>query len=174
MPQYAVISCGKDNSYGHPDDNLLSRLRDADVITYRTDMQGDIICTSDGKTVSFTTARNADAQTNPTIQTETTGQPAAELETAPVVRQEEEPAPEPEPPQEQKEAPKEEPAAKVTYIGNANSHKFHKPTCRTLPTEHNRVRFDSRLTTNGGCFPKSCTISGQRKPKENHCRVYRI
>ena len=66
MPKYAVISCGKDNSYGHPHDNLLSRLRDADVTIYRTDMQGTITCTSNGKTVSFTTERNATVQTNPT------------------------------------------------------------------------------------------------------------
>ncbi len=61
MPQYAVISVGKGNSYGHPTEETLSRLRDADVKVFRTDMQGDIICTSDGKTVSFSVARNASA-----------------------------------------------------------------------------------------------------------------
>lgn len=53
MPQYAVISVGKDNSYGHPHDEVLSRLRDADVTVLRTDERGDIICESDGKTVTF-------------------------------------------------------------------------------------------------------------------------
>ncbi|MDR0292817.1 MAG: MBL fold metallo-hydrolase [Oscillospiraceae bacterium] len=66
MPRYAVISCGKDNSYGHPHENTLSRLRDADVTLYRTDMQGTIVCVTDGRTVSFTVERNADAETNPT------------------------------------------------------------------------------------------------------------
>jgi competence protein ComEC len=66
-PQYAVISCGSGNSYGHPHDDTLSRLRDADVTVYRTDMQGDIICYSDGQTVTFTTRRNAEVQTNPTV-----------------------------------------------------------------------------------------------------------
>jgi len=66
MPTYAVISCGRNNQYGHPDDNLLSRLRDADVTVYRTDMQGTITCVSDGVTVSISTERNSDAQTNPT------------------------------------------------------------------------------------------------------------
>ena len=56
MPQYAVISVG-DNSYGHPTEDTLSRLRDADVKVYRTDMQGDIIATSDGKTVTITTKK---------------------------------------------------------------------------------------------------------------------
>ncbi|MCL1807799.1 MAG: MBL fold metallo-hydrolase [Oscillospiraceae bacterium] len=66
MPQFAVISCGKGNSYGHPHDDLLSRLRDADVTVYRTDLQGDVICVSDGQTVSIQTERNASTQTNPT------------------------------------------------------------------------------------------------------------
>ena len=66
MPGFAVISCGENNSYGHPDENTLSRLRDADVAVYRTDMQGTIICTSDGNTVSIITERNQNALTNPT------------------------------------------------------------------------------------------------------------
>ena len=66
MPQYAVISCGSNNPYGHPDENTMSRLRDADVVVYRTDIQGTITCTSDGDTVSFITERNAESQTNPT------------------------------------------------------------------------------------------------------------
>ncbi len=61
MPQYAVISVGNGNSYGHPTEETLSRLRDADVKVFRTDMQGDIFCTSDGKSVSFTVTRNASA-----------------------------------------------------------------------------------------------------------------
>lgn len=66
MPQYAVISVGKDNSYGHPTENTLSRLRDADVKVYRTDLQGTIICNSDGRNVTFSPERNEFVQTNPT------------------------------------------------------------------------------------------------------------
>ena len=53
MPEYAVISVGKDNEYGHPADNTLSRLQDADVQVLRTDQHGTIICTSNGKDVAF-------------------------------------------------------------------------------------------------------------------------
>ena len=59
MPEYAVICVGTGNTYGHPTENTLSRLRDADVTTFRTDKQGDILCVSDGKTVTFTPSRNA-------------------------------------------------------------------------------------------------------------------
>lgn len=71
-PTYGVISVGKDNQYDHPNEDVLSRLRDADVTLYRTDMQGDIICISDGKNVTFTTVKNSDVQTNPTEDEKTT------------------------------------------------------------------------------------------------------
>lgn len=51
MPQYAVISVGKKNSYGHPSETVLSRLQDADATILRTDELGDIVLTSDGETV---------------------------------------------------------------------------------------------------------------------------
>lgn len=66
MPEYAVISVGKGNSYGHPTEAVLSRLRDADVKVYRTDLQGDIIMSSDGENITVTTAKNEDIQTNET------------------------------------------------------------------------------------------------------------
>lgn len=66
MPEYAVISVGKDNKYGHPSDTVLSRLRDADVEVYRTDMQGTIVAESDGNAVTFHTEKAAATSTNPT------------------------------------------------------------------------------------------------------------
>ncbi|NCB62784.1 MAG: MBL fold metallo-hydrolase [Clostridia bacterium] len=65
-PRYAVISVGEDNSYGHPSEDVLSRLRDADTELYRTDLQGTVVAVSDGKSVTFTTERNQDVRTNPT------------------------------------------------------------------------------------------------------------
>ena len=62
-PQYAVISVGAGNSYGHPTEAVLSRLRDAGVTTFRTDMQGEITAVSDGQTINFSTTKNATAET---------------------------------------------------------------------------------------------------------------
>ena len=39
-PQYAVISLGKNNSYGHPDKSVVKRFEDAKCNVYRTDKNG--------------------------------------------------------------------------------------------------------------------------------------
>lgn len=56
LPKYAVISVGTGNSYGHPSDDVLSRLFDEGAAVYRTDQLGSIVAVSDGVSVSFTTA----------------------------------------------------------------------------------------------------------------------
>ncbi len=66
LPEYGIISVGEGNSYGHPTEDTLSRLRDADVKVYRTDMQGTVVCISDGTHIAFRVEKNEDAVTNPT------------------------------------------------------------------------------------------------------------
>lgn len=51
-PTYAVISCGKNNIYGHPAYATLASLEEEDIQTYRTDLQGTIVITSDGRNIS--------------------------------------------------------------------------------------------------------------------------
>ena len=48
-PEVAVISCGKDNSFGHPKREVLDRLDAVDCDFYRTDQRGDIRVETDGK-----------------------------------------------------------------------------------------------------------------------------
>ncbi|TSC67015.1 MAG: hypothetical protein CEO19_398 [Parcubacteria group bacterium Gr01-1014_73] len=48
-PEYAVISSGKGNSYGHPHQETLDTLSRFGVKTFRTDQLGTIIFTSDGQ-----------------------------------------------------------------------------------------------------------------------------
>lgn len=113
MPKYAVISVG-DNNYGHPTEDTLSRLRDADVKVYRTDMQGDIIAISDGKNVTITTKKNENAQTNPTENEKSTSAQSAENAANQEI---------------------------CEYIGNANTKKFHYPDCGAVSQmkEKNKV-----------------------------------
>lgn len=47
MPSYAVISVGRNNRYGHPGENTLSRFRDLECETYRTDVSGTILLNID-------------------------------------------------------------------------------------------------------------------------------
>lgn len=104
MPKYTIISVGK-NSYGHPTEEVLSRLRDAGTKVYRTDMQGDIIVTSNGKSVNIMTQKNADIQTNPTIITEKNTENSNSSSDNNTV---------------------------CTYIGNTKSRKFHYIFCDSV------------------------------------------
>lgn len=52
-PAYAVISCGTDNSYGHPKPQTVARLEEVNVQIFRTDLQGSIIAYSDGKNITW-------------------------------------------------------------------------------------------------------------------------
>lgn len=57
MPQYAVISVEKENSYGFPDEVVLSRLADMQSVIYRTDLCGEIVFETDGSTLTVSTEK---------------------------------------------------------------------------------------------------------------------
>lgn len=51
-PDYAVISCGRDNIYGHPHKETLKRLDMISAEIFRTDRSGAVIC-EDGKMTGY-------------------------------------------------------------------------------------------------------------------------
>lgn len=51
-PEVAVIQVGTDNKYGHPTQETINKLNNSGVKIYRTDLQGDIIITSNGQSYS--------------------------------------------------------------------------------------------------------------------------
>ena len=55
-PDYAVISCGKDNSYGHPHQETMDKLNAADISIFRTDEQGTVVAVSDGSSITWSSA----------------------------------------------------------------------------------------------------------------------
>ena len=59
-PQYAVISCGVDNDYGHPDAVTLEKLEAAGTEVFRTDLQGTILASTDGSGVTMTALGKAE------------------------------------------------------------------------------------------------------------------
>lgn len=64
-PKYAVISVGKDNSYGHPTQTTLDKLKNADVNVYRTDISGTIVAICDGSNITFNTQPESNSGSNP-------------------------------------------------------------------------------------------------------------
>ena len=52
-PDYAVISVGSPNDYGHPNEETLNLLELLDVKVYRTDYHGDIVFFSDGNNIEI-------------------------------------------------------------------------------------------------------------------------
>lgn len=128
-PEYAIISVGKNNSYGHPTEQTLSRLQDAEVTLYRTDLQGHIICTSNGETLTFTTERNTHADTFNTS-------PSIANSTTPTAHQAEATA--------SATAPSSTP--KTSYVLNTNTKKFHYPHCSSVKQMADKNRQDVTLT----------------------------
>lgn len=57
QPQYAVISVGKGNDYGHPAQSTLDKLNAAGVKVFRTDELGTITATSDGEAITMDKAK---------------------------------------------------------------------------------------------------------------------
>ncbi len=55
--KYAVISCGRNNDYGHPHKEVTSRFKKLGIKYYRTDYDGDIVLGSDGKSITVKTEK---------------------------------------------------------------------------------------------------------------------
>lgn len=114
MPMYAVISVGKGNSYDHPTDNTLSRLRDADVTVFRTDLHGDIVFTSDGETVTVSTDKSALEEDVMTPGGSTIGTPSDVTHGS------------------KTEQRKDTQPSETDYVVNINTGKFHYPPCSSV------------------------------------------
>ncbi len=107
-PEYVIISCGADNTYGHPAEETLTRLMDVGCKLYRTDKQGTIdgICTEEGiffaKTDTDDWSAGADSNTgfDSQIQTENIEESVSNPD-----------------------------GEDITYVCNKSSRKFHRPDC---------------------------------------------
>ena len=140
-PSYAVISCGEDNSYGHPHAATLNTLRMNGVKVYRTDEEGTIIATSDGKKITFNVPESETWQAGEQTQNSSTSNTAQSQEvpkesnnSATVVQ----------------DTPKEEANASVpagiTYVLNKNTKKFHLPSCSSVDTIKPKNRQDTTMS----------------------------
>lgn len=162
-PKYALLSCGKDNGYGHPAERVLDSLKKLNCELYRTDVQGEIIFTSDGKKISFNTAPTTDwsagkipdpAEPEKTVDPEAVQQeekieeiiiPAA----AGVMEEDAE--------EVQKSPPEKE---AVTYVCNTNTHKFHYTWCNSVKSMKDKNKW---VTTD----PRDSLIANGYEPCKN-------
>ncbi len=54
-PEFAIVSCKKDNTYGHPNKEVMKKLKEAGIKIYSTAEDGTIIAMTDGKNIEWTT-----------------------------------------------------------------------------------------------------------------------
>jgi len=53
VPEFAVISAGTNNQYGHPHADTMDKLNAMEISVYRNDIQGTIIAHSDGSVITW-------------------------------------------------------------------------------------------------------------------------
>ena len=124
QPEYAFLSCGKGNSYGHPKEDVLERLSAHNVKLYRTDKQGTVVAVSDGSTVTCSTAPTEDWAPGETEYLTVTA--AGEQSDAAV-------------------GSRSMPAADagISYVLNTRSMKFHYPNCSSVQKMKAKNRQDT-------------------------------
>lgn len=112
-PSYAVVSCGRDNDYGHPHEETKEILAARQIQLYRTDELGNIFCYSDGKTLNWESEYDFAGENGA----------AAEENSAP----EETAAPE---------------SSRQDYVLNTNTKKIHLPDCESVGKMKKKNRRD--------------------------------
>ncbi|MCR5420414.1 MAG: MBL fold metallo-hydrolase [Lachnospiraceae bacterium] len=116
-PEYAVISCGLNNSYGHPRHEVLDDLKNRGSKVFRTDEQGTIVAFSDGDSISFSTVPSESWLAGDSNEVERAVEETVISSTKGSQNDQSEP-----------------PEAEVTYVYNKNksSKKFHYPDCPSV------------------------------------------
>lgn len=108
-PEYAVISVGKDNDYGLPDEENLEKLSKNKIKYFRTDELGTIVASSDGSTIKWKYSAEKDNKTGNSKDVKSSQSEKTTSESA-----------------------AEAPAKGQDYIININTGKFHKPGCSSV------------------------------------------
>lgn len=140
-PKYAVISCGMGNKYGHPTDEVLERLNSRNIEVFRTDLQGTIVFTSDGTTISVDKQPTVYQASAPTTATSATTTPTTVQTTTAAVQ-----------------------SIGTQYILNTNTKKIHYPSCsavRQMKEQNKAYTEDFNGAVASGYVPcKKCNPTG--------------
>lgn len=136
VPEFAVISCGTDNQYGHPDKDTMDKLQSMDIQVYRTDKQGTVIATSTGTEISWNQEPSNDY--SPGDSNDTGTQPLT-VEEQPVA----DPTPEPELTEEP------ESVGGSVWISETGSKYHNKPDCGRMNPDKARQVTESEAQNMG-------------------------
>ena len=151
-PAYAVISCGEDNSYGHPHAEVLNRFRSMGIKVFRTDEQGSVVAVSDGASVTWNCAPSETWQAgepkgssaSSAGQNNSSGQGGSAAAGADTGSQ------------STNTAPAGDAGGSGRYIGNVNNGKLHLSSCGHLPNPENRAYFDTREAAVAAGYDDPC------------------
>ena len=124
-PEYVVISCGKDNSYGHPTAETMNRIESRGISIFRTDLQGTILASIDSNEITWNIEPSTDYSSGDLI--------SSESETVPIDANE----------NSADEQTNDEESSGTSYVLNTNTKKFHYPSCSSVNSmkDHNRSDF---------------------------------
>lgn len=129
-PTYCVISCGEGNSYGHPRAGVLNQLRAMGVKVFRTDEQGTIVATSDGSTITWNASPSESWQAGePTGSVEKSKDSKSTLDQQSGASDSKDSTDQLEQKRNSQDANE---VSQGDYILNANTKKFHRPTCASV------------------------------------------
>lgn len=134
-PEVVVISCGYDNSYGHPAKATMNRLQKTGAELYRTDLQGELIAVSDGSTITWNVAACTDFRCGEDVAADdsinksnsgssnsgNSGSANAAVSGGNTSGN-----------NQTSENDTYEASSKTTYVLNTNSGKFHLPSCDSV------------------------------------------
>jgi beta-lactamase superfamily II metal-dependent hydrolase len=139
----AVIEVGANNEQGYPATETVDALEASGAQVWRTDVNGTVVVESDGAAVTVWSLRDEEerlaaeaaeqaAQAEAAAQAEVERQAAEQVAAqAEAERQAAEAAA-----AQAVEQPAEPAASTMTYVLNTESKKFHKPSCKSLPTKN--------------------------------------
>lgn len=120
-PQYAVISCERNNSYGHPASDVLERLVSKNITVLRTDLAGTIAFTIKNNSISYNTEKN-DSNSSGNGNSNTNNNSSSNSNA-------------------NNNSNNNATTSAITYILNTNTMKFHLPSCKHANeiADHNKL-----------------------------------